>query len=242
MKKTRSFLCGALILAMVSCQQQTVKQPDCPPTPLTDVFLTSMKLKSENGAVYTDGSYENIQKELYTALIKNALSESVKVGDPLHSPLEEPLILTKAEIDRKLILVDTTYVEDPNPPHKLSMHVMHDTLDADRLTSIRAYEKWYLTDSLKLNREVAKYVPVCEFIDPITNEIRGLLPMFLAMPEAKGERKKLATIPAQQVRTVRGAAEPGRSACEPINIPRRNGRISLADCDLPWRRPGRVRR
>ena len=198
MKTIKSVFTVVVILAFGACQQPQ-PQTECPPVPLTDLFLTSMQLKPDKGAVYTEGSYKAIQETFYNALIKKGLSDSIKFIDPLSSPLDdEQLVLTKAEIERKLIRVDTVYIENPNPPHELSMQVTRDTMSADLLASIRAYEKWYLTDSLKLNREVTGYLPVCEVIDAATGEVRGWMPLFNVSPETKGERKKVATIQYQQ--------------------------------------------
>ena len=187
------------IIGLNACQQST-PTTKCPKAPLTDMFMSQLFLKGDKSVTYIDGSYEQIKSDVFEALIEKGREGSIRLEDPLLMPLDhDRMWLTKAEIERKIFWVDTQYVESPNPPHKIVMRVIKDTLDFNQFISIRPYEKWTLDDSLKLSREVLAYIPVCTNIDRTTGAVRGLEPYFyVASDTLKGKAKKIATVRYQQ--------------------------------------------
>jgi hypothetical protein len=196
----KKFLLTAIVAATLVGCQQTAQKTECPNAPITDLFMSQLFLKGDKSVTYKDGSYEQIKSDVFEALIEKGRNETMKLGDPLMSPLDNYKIwLTKAEIERKISFVDTQYVESSDPPYDFVMQVINDSLDMNQFMSIRPYEKWVLDDSLKLSREVQSYVTVCTNIDRITGEVRGWEPYFYVPSDSpKGTPQKIATIRYQQ--------------------------------------------
>lgn len=198
MNRTLKFTLAGIIL-LASCQLQT-SQPECPTVPLTEKFMGIMVLRGDNAVTFLEGSYESMLNDVFTASLNKAFEDSIKLGDPLmvYDEDEEYWYSTE-DLQRKMVWVDTQYVENPNPPHNLSMQVVRDTFDMELFHSIRTIEQWYLDDSLKLKREIKGYITVAENLDPFTGEVRGLEPYFyVANNRSVAGLKKIATVQYRQ--------------------------------------------
>ncbi len=100
---------------------------------------------------------------------------------------EFTMTLTKAEIENKLVKVDTFYVENPEPPYNLEMKVSRNELRPDIIKEFRIKEDWFFDKQRSvMDVRIIGIQPVKENIDPTTGEVRGTEPMFwIYFPEAR---------------------------------------------------------
>lgn len=197
MKKqlTLALICVAIL---TSCQQPVLQQ-ECPPAPIAEQFMSIMVLKGDNSVTYKEGSYEGILNDVVLESIRKFKKDSFDFYEPLGDPMDEPLHLTKAEVERKLVYVDSLYFEDPEPPFKLSLQVVRDSMNPELFHSLRVFEKWFVDRNFRLTREVVDYITTFEQLDRQTGEVRGLEPYFYVRSSKQiGKPKKLASVRYKQ--------------------------------------------
>lgn len=202
-KPNLAIAAAAMLFGMAACNNNFVERApmqDCPPVPLTEKFMAVMTLRGENAVTYMEGSFESVLNDVFKAGIHKALEDSIRLGDPsMMYDMEDAYWYTTEEVQQKMVWVDTQYVENPEPPHKLSMVLVENTFDTELFQSIRTIEQWYLNDSLQIKRKVDAYIPVVENVDPFTGEVRGLEPYFyVGCQQPSEQRKKVATVQYQQ--------------------------------------------
>jgi len=95
--------------------------------------------------------------------------------------------LTKAEIESKMVKIDTLYVENPDPPYDLQMKVIKNELSPTTIKEFRLKEDWFFDKQRSvMDVRIIGIMPVKENIDPTTGEVRGTEPMFwVYFPEAR---------------------------------------------------------
>lgn len=141
---------------------------------------------------------EKINQPLYypTESIKNRRSltqvilEAVREGSlTAYDPLDDEftMTLTKAEIERKLLFIDTLYIESPDPPYELQMQVVEEPFQSSNVKEIRLKEDWFFDRQKSiLDVRIIGIQPVADNIDRTTGELRGKEPMFwIYFPEAR---------------------------------------------------------
>ncbi|MBP9152564.1 MAG: gliding motility protein GldN [Flavobacteriales bacterium] len=141
---------------------------------------------------------EKINQPLYypTESIKNRRSltqvmiEAVREGSlTAYDPLDDEftMTLTKAEIERKLMFIDTLYIESPDPPYELQMQVVEEPFNPSNVKEIRLKEDWFFDRQKSiLDVRIIGIQPVADNIDRTTGEVRGKEPMFwVYFPEAR---------------------------------------------------------
>ncbi|MCF8461986.1 MAG: gliding motility protein GldN [Flavobacteriales bacterium] len=141
---------------------------------------------------------EKINQPLYypTESIKNRRSltqvmiEAVREGSlTAYDPLDDEftMTLTKAEIERKLMFIDTLYIESPDPPYELQMQVVEEPFNPANVKEIRLKEDWFFDRQKSiLDVRIIGIQPVADNIDRTTGEVRGKEPMFwVYFPEAR---------------------------------------------------------
>lgn len=141
---------------------------------------------------------EKINQPLYypTESIKNRRSltqvilEAVREGSlTAYDPLDDEftMTLTKAEIERKLLFIDTLYIESPDPPYDLQMQVVEEPFQSSNVKEIRLKEDWFFDRQKSiLDVRIIGIQPVADNIDRTTGELRGKEPMFwIYFPEAR---------------------------------------------------------
>jgi gliding motility associated protien GldN len=141
---------------------------------------------------------EKINQPLYypTESIKNRRSltqvilEAVREGSlTAYDPLDDEftMTLTKAEIERKLLFIDTLYIESPDPPYDLQMQVVEEPFQSANVKEIRLKEDWFFDRQKSiLDVRIIGIQPVADNIDRTTGELRGKEPMFwIYFPEAR---------------------------------------------------------
>lgn len=141
---------------------------------------------------------EKINQPLYypTESIKNRRSltqvilEAVREGSlTAYDPLDDEftMTLTKAEIERKLLFIDTLYIESPDPPYELQMQVVEEPFQSSNVKEIRLKEDWFFDRQKSiLDVRIIGIQPVADNVDRTTGEMRGKEPMFwIYFPEAR---------------------------------------------------------
>jgi gliding motility associated protien GldN len=100
---------------------------------------------------------------------------------------EFTLTLTKAEIEKKLMRIDTEYIENPDPPYDLQMTIIEETFQPKTVKEYRLKEDWFFDKQRSvLDVRIIGICPVQDNIDPLTGEVRGSTPMFwIYFPEAR---------------------------------------------------------
>lgn len=203
LKSTLVIAGAAMLLCMAACTNNITERgpsSECPPVPLTEQFMSVINLRGENAVTYMEGSFESVLNEVFRAGIDKALEDSIRLGDPsmMYDP-EDAYWYTAEQVQQKMVWVDTQYVQNPEPPHKLTMVLVENTFDTELFQSIRTIEQWYLNDSLQIKRKVKAYIPVGENVNPYTGEVRGLEPYFyVGCLQPSEQRKKVATVQYQQ--------------------------------------------
>jgi gliding motility associated protien GldN len=94
--------------------------------------------------------------------------------------------LTKAEIEKKLMRIDTLYLEDPNPPYEMKMTIVPNEFDPATVKEYRVKEDWFFDKQRSvLDVRIIGLCPVQEKFDQ-NGEFRGTEPMFwIYFPEAR---------------------------------------------------------
>ena len=188
----------ALIIGISACNT-SVEEKKCPQKPLTEFFLSKINLaESFTGpkAEFLEGSEYSFQHDFLEAILEFTNDTTFKFEDPFQEILENdgPIYLTKDQLDRKLIRTDTVYVEDPDPPHALSMSVLRDTMELESFTQLRTLEAWFVDEQFRLSKEVKEYTLVKDNIDPITGEVRGTEPLFTIECKGASKGEKVASV------------------------------------------------
>jgi gliding motility associated protien GldN len=100
---------------------------------------------------------------------------------------EFTLTLTKAEIEKKLMRIDTEYIENPDPPYDLQMTIIEEPFQPKTVKEYRLKEDWFFDKQRSvLDVRIIGICPVQDNIDPLTGEVRGSTPMFwIYFPEAR---------------------------------------------------------
>ena len=100
---------------------------------------------------------------------------------------EFTLTLTKAEIEKQLMRIDTEYIENPDPPYDLQMTIIEEPFQPKTVKEYRLKEDWFFDKQRSvLDVRIIGICPVQDNIDPITGEVRGSTPMFwIYFPEAR---------------------------------------------------------
>ncbi len=100
---------------------------------------------------------------------------------------EFTLTLTKAEIEKKLMRIDTEYIENPDPPYDLQMTIIEEPFQPKTVKEYRVKEDWFFDKQRSvLDVRIIGICPVQDNIDPMTGEVRGSTPMFwIYFPEAR---------------------------------------------------------
>ncbi|MFT5053514.1 MAG: gliding motility associated protein GldN [Oceanospirillaceae bacterium] len=100
---------------------------------------------------------------------------------------EFTLTLTKAEIEKKLMRIDTEYIENPDPPYDLQMTIIEEPFQPRTVKEYRLKEDWFFDKQRSvLDVRIIGICPVQDNIDPTTGEVRGSTPMFwIYFPEAR---------------------------------------------------------
>lgn len=100
---------------------------------------------------------------------------------------EFTLTLTKAEIEKQLMRIDTEYIENPDPPYDLQMTIIEEPFQPKTVKEYRLKEDWFFDKQRSvLDVRIIGICPVQDNIDPITGEVRGATPMFwIYFPEAR---------------------------------------------------------
>jgi gliding motility associated protien GldN len=100
---------------------------------------------------------------------------------------EFTLTLTKAEIEKKLVRIDTQYIENPDPPYDLRMTIIEEPFKPSTVKEVRLKEDWFFDRQRSvMDVRIIGICPVADNIDPLTGEIRGKSPMFwIYFPEAR---------------------------------------------------------
>jgi gliding motility associated protien GldN len=100
---------------------------------------------------------------------------------------EFTLTLTKAEIEKKLMRIDTEYIENPDPPYDLQMTIIEEPFQPKTVKEYRIKEDWFFDKQRSvLDVRIIGICPVQDNIDPLTGEVRGSTPMFwIYFPEAR---------------------------------------------------------
>ena len=100
---------------------------------------------------------------------------------------EFTLTLTKAEIEKKLMRIDTEYIENPDPPYDLQMTIIEEPFQPKTVKQYRLKEDWFFDKQRSvLDVRIIGICPVQDNIDPLTGEVRGSTPMFwIYFPEAR---------------------------------------------------------
>ena len=100
---------------------------------------------------------------------------------------EFTLTLTKAEIEKKLMRIDTEYIENPDPPYDLQMTIIEEPFQPKTVKQYRLKEDWFFDKQRSvLDVRIIGICPVQDNIDPMTGEVRGSTPMFwIYFPEAR---------------------------------------------------------
>lgn len=121
-----------------------------------------------------------------TQVILDAVEEgSLTAYEPLDDEFTQTL--TKAEIDRKLMFIDTLYIESPEPPYEMQMKVVEEPFQPANVKEYRIKEDWFFDRQRSvLDVRIIGVQPVAENVDRSTGEIRGTEPMFwIYFPEAR---------------------------------------------------------
>lgn len=140
---------------------------------------------------------EKINQPLYFPVqaIKNRRSltqvivEAVKEGSlTAYDAVDDEFTqtLTKAEIEKKLMRIDTLYLEDPNPPYEMKMTIVPNEFDPATVKEYRVKEDWFFDKQRSvLDVRIIGLCPVQEKFDQ-NGEFRGTEPMFwVYFPEAR---------------------------------------------------------
>lgn len=82
--------------------------------------------------------------------------------------------LSLDELNQLVTPIDTFYVEDPNPPHTLSMKVVKgDKNNFLSAVALKFEEEWEIEKDGEFEREVKWIMPELPVMDPFTGELRG---------------------------------------------------------------------
>lgn len=140
---------------------------------------------------------EKINQPLYFPIqpIKNRRSltqvivEAVKEGSlTAYSSVDDEFTqtLTKAEIEKMLMKIDTQYIESPDPPYDMQMVIVPKEFDPSDVKEYRVKEDWFFDKQRSvLDVRIIGLCPVRENFDA-NGEYRGTDPMFwVYFPEAR---------------------------------------------------------
>ncbi|MBI1286866.1 MAG: gliding motility protein GldN [Flavobacteriales bacterium] len=125
------------------------------------------------------------RRSLVQVLIESVDEGSLTAYDPLDD--EFTRTLTSAEIDRRLVRIDSIWMEGELPPYEPELVVVEEPFDVGRVKEIRLKEEWFFDKQRSvMDVRIIGIQPVADNIDPETGEVRGKEPMFwVYFPEAR---------------------------------------------------------
>lgn len=194
----RSFITTIVAcLLFASCQKPT--QLECPEPPLVPKFVSQTHIKGKYANEYASNYFADLQESIILPAVNKALDGSLQVYSPMNEPWDKEYFstLSQSDIERQFkAIIDTMYIEDPDPPYDLKM-IVNDkgTSELEKIVALRTNESWEVDNSFSIKKEVLAYTLVSENLDPTTGEVRGWEPKF-TVPCSFDEstKKKVATV------------------------------------------------
>ncbi len=191
MKNLLLFLSFALLL---SCKEQTKQNETAQPATKEAGWTKPMIYAVDAPTTYFDDVDDQDFSE-YSKLVAE-IFEAVYAGKLQAYHFIDGTPLSIDDVKKAGQLVDTMFVDNPNPPFEQQMKIVVSDLSQD-IVSLKVKETWHLNkETMQLEKKVLGVAPRIPIYNMQTGELRGYTPLFWVFFDKQTEEafKKKATL------------------------------------------------
>ena len=152
-------------------------EPSGEPIKVVQIQYTQPVVKKDGDHPYQwyRGNLEaSVREKFFEGLLT-----SMKSGElACYADAEESVPVEKEAIESALFMVDTMYIENPDPPHDLQMVILEMELDWNKVNAIEFVEEIKYYDNGSMTIDVKWYRPVMGIPNPVTGNVIGSKGLF----------------------------------------------------------------